>query len=270
MEKKFIDIDTIFKNKNPKAYKWTPKFLVKYLKKIVHQEEVNDFMSRNRQKVGIDFCKQVIDEFNIKIKVKGIENVPAEGGCIFASNHPLGGLDAMAVVTEISKIRTDIHFIVNDILLNLTNLQGLFVGVNKVGKNAMESLRAVDELFASEKAVFIFPAGLVSRKQKGIIKDLEWKKTFITRAKKYKKNIVPVYISGKLSKFFYRLANIRKLLGIKANIEMLYLADELYKQKNTTIEIIFGNPISPDTFDKSKKDEEWAEWMKEQTYKLKS
>ncbi|TAE66470.1 MAG: glycerol acyltransferase [Bacteroidetes bacterium] len=266
---KFIDIDAIFKAKNPKLYKWMPRFVISYLKKIAHQEECNNFMIKNKDKEGIDFCKQVINEFNIKVEVIGLENIPKEGGCIFASNHPLGGMDAMAVVAKISDIRPDIQFIVNDLLLYLTNLKNIFVGVNKVGKNAMESLRVVDELFASEKAVFLFPAGLVSRKQKGVIKDLEWKKTFVTRAKKYKRNVVPVYIDGKLSNFFYNLANFRKKIGMKANIEMMYLADEMFKQKNQTIKIIFGNPIPYTYFDKSKSDAEWAEIIKEQTYKLK-
>lgn len=267
---KFIDIDAIFKNKNPKLYKWMPKFVINYLKKIAHQEDCNDFMIRNADKQGVDFCKQVIHEFNIDVEVRGLENIPKEGGCIFASNHPLGGMDAMAVVAKIGDIRPDIQFIVNDLLLYLTNLKGIFVGVNKVGKSAMESLRMVDELFASEKAVFLFPAGLVSRKQKRVIKDLEWKKTFITRAKKYKRNVVPVYINGKLSNFFYNLANFRKKLGVKANIEMMYLADEMFRQKNQKIEIIFGKPIPYTSFDKSKPDTEWAELIKEQTYKLKS
>ena len=267
-EKKFIDIETLFRNKNPALLKWIPDFLMTYLKKILHQNEVNDFMFRNRDKKGSDFCNQVIKEFNITIDAKGTENIPLEGGFIFASNHPLGGMDAMIIVSIFSKFRKDIKFIVNDLLLNLTNLQGLFVGVNKVGKNANSSLQIVDELFASQEAVFVFPAGLVSRKKNGIIRDLEWKKTFITRAKKHKKNIVPVFMDGELTNFFYRLANFRNAIGIKANIEMLYLADELYRQKNKTVTIIFGQPIPYTLFTKEKTDLEWAAWMKEKSYSL--
>jgi putative hemolysin len=178
-------------------------------------------------------------------------------------------MDALAVVTAITPYRRDIQFIVNDILLNLKNLKGLFVGVNKHGTNSKESLKNVSNLFGSDKLTFVFPAGLVSRKQKGVVKDLEWKKTFITQAKKHNKAIVPVYVEGSLTNFFYNLSNFRTTIGIKANIEMLYLAKETFKQRNETIKIVFGELIQPSTFDKSKHDKKWAEWVKEKVYQLK-
>lgn len=145
----------------------------------------------------------------------------------------------------------------------------MFQGVNKHGKTAKESLQQIGELFASDQAIFIFPAGLVSRKKKGVIEDLEWKKTFVSQAKRNEKPVIPVYVDGKLSNFFYRLSNIRTRLGIKANIEMLYLADEMYRQKDTTISFVFGKKIPSSTFDKSKNDLAWAKWVKEKVYALK-
>lgn len=269
MEEKFIDIERVIKSKNPKLLKWLPKFVIRYLKKIIHQDEINQVLYENKDKYGYEFAKDLVDRFNINVTVKGLENVPKEGGYIFAANHPLGGLDAMALIKVIEPYRKDVKFIVNDILLNLKNLSELFVGVNKHGINSKKSLSMVDELFASDRAVFVFPAGLVSRKKKGEIADLEWKKTFITRAKKHEKSIIPVYVEGNLSNFFYRLSNLRTTFGIKANIEMLYLADESFKQKNKSLAIIFGEPISSSFFDKSKTDKEWAAWMKEKVHQLK-
>ena len=268
--KKFIDIEKVIGDKNPKLLKWLPKFLLNYIKKITHEEDVNDAMYRFRDKKGKDFCTAVVEDFNITVKTVGLENIPKEGGCLFASNHPLGGLDALAIVHAIYDIRPDMKFIVNDVLLNIENLKMMFQGVNKHGKTAKESLKAVMELFASDQAIFIFPAGLVSRKQNGVIKDLEWKKTFISQAKRHKKTVIPVFVEGNLSNFFYRLSNFRTKLGIKANIEMMYLADEMYKKRNSTITVIFGKPIAPEIFDKSKSDLEWANWVKEKAYQLKS
>lgn len=266
--KKFIDLDKLIADKNPGLAKWLPGFIKSYLKRVIHQEDLNIFLTKHEEAKGYDFCKAATDTFEIDLQVHGLENVPTEGGCIFSSNHPLGGMDAMLLVTGLTGFRDDIRFVVNDILLNLTNLDGLFVGVNKHGKNATRSLQKVDELFGSDKAVFLFPAGLVSRKIGGKIEDLEWKKTFITRSKKYNTPVVPVYISGGLSSFFYRLANLRMALGIKANIEMLYLINELFKQHKESIHIVFGPAVSPEHFDKSKTDREWAAWMREQTYQL--
>ena len=265
---KFIDIEKVIKSKNPKLLKWLPNFIVKYLKKIVHQDEINQVLHENKDKYGYDFCKDLIKRFNIKVTVKGLENVPKKGGYIFASNHPLGGMDAMALVTVIEPYREDVKFIVNDILLNLKNLSNLFVGVNKHGVNSKKSLAMVNELFASDQATFVFPAGLVSRKKQGKVTDLEWKKTFITQAKKHQKNVIPVYVEGNLSNFFYRLSNFRTALGIKANIEMLYLADETFKQRNKTLGVTFGKPIPHNSFDKSKNDKEWAQWVKKKVYEM--
>jgi putative hemolysin len=269
LKEKIIDIERIIKSKNPKLLKALPKFVINYLKNTIHQEEINQILYENRNKFGYDFCKDIIGRFNINIEVEGTENIPLNRGCIMAANHPLGGMDAMAIVTAINPYRKDIQFIVNDILLNVKNLKGLFVGVNKHGGNSKDSLKNVGNLFSSEKATFVFPAGLVSRRKNGKIKDLEWKKAFITQAKKHKKDIVPVYVEGRLSNFFYNLSNFRTAIGIKANIEMLYLAKETFKQENKTIKIIFGQPIPFTSFDKSKHDKKWAEWVRNKVYQLK-
>lgn len=268
MAQKFVDVRGIIASKNPKLLKWLPRFIFRYIVRILHQDDVNQFMNDNADKHGKDFCQAVIEYFNFTVNVKGLENIPREGGCIFVANHPLGGMDAMAIVTAIHDIRPDVKFIVNDILLNVKNLKDQFVGVNKVGKNAAASLQLVDELFSSDQAVFIFPAGLVSRRKKGEVMDLDWKKTFVTRARKYNRTIVPVYIEGQLSNFFYRLSNLRTSLGIKANIEMFYLVNEFFKQKDVTMDLIFGEPIESQTFDKSKSDIKWAAFMKDKVYQL--
>ncbi len=268
MVEKVVDLDKIFKAKNPKLYKWLPGFVISYLKGVIEQDFINNTIHRNKDKMNADFCEGIIEQMNITVIAKGLENIPREGGFYFIGNHPLGGMDAMALVHVIKDIRPDIKFIVNDILLGLDNLSGMFYGVNKHGPTAKESLKKVNELFASDEAVYIFPAGLVSRREKGRIIDPEWKKTFITRAKKNNKQIVPVYLEGELSNFFYTLAHIRKKLRIKLNIEMLFLVGEMKKLKDKTINVYFGEPIDSEVFNKSKSDKEWAAYIKEIVYSL--
>ena len=255
-------------SKNPKLLKRLPGFIIRYLKRILHQREVNQIIHENKDLVGVDFCHQLINRFQLDVVLKRIENAPKEGGVIFVCNHPLGGMDAIALVHRFHEYRPDMKFIVNDLLLNLKNLKGLFVGVNKHGATALRSLQNVDKLFNSDKAVFVFPAGLVSRKIDGKIQDVDWKKTFITRAKKYNQPIIPVYIEGRLSNFFYGFARFRERLGIKVNIEMLYLVNELFKQKKRRIEIRFGEAISPAELDKSKNDRQWAAEIRQRCYNL--
>lgn len=267
--RKLIDVKKVISDKNPKLLKRIPGFFVRYLQRILHEKECNQFIEDHKNDSPIDFCLSVMRFFKISVKVHGLDNIPEQEGAILAINHPLGGMDAMALVTVLHEKRPDIKFIVNDVLMHLENLRPIFVGVNKYGGNAAASLKKVDETFAGNELICIFPAGLVSRKEKGHVKDLKWQKTFISRAKKYDKTIVPVYIDGKLSRFFYNLYKFRKFIGIKANIEMLYLVNELYKQHHKHIDIYIGKPIFAQELDDSKSHDAWAQHIKENVYQLK-
>ncbi len=159
-------------------------------------------------------------------------------------------------------------FPVNDILMSVENMSNTFIPMNKHGRTASNVFKEFDDAFASDKAVLYFPAGFCSRKTKGEICDIDWKKTIITKAKQHKRDIIPTYIEAKNSKFFYRLAALRKFFRIKTNIEMFFLVHELYKQKGKSINVHFGDPIPYSLFDKKKKDNEWAEYVKNIVYEI--
>lgn len=243
-----------------------PRFLLRYVKRILHEDEVNAFMEKHGTLRDHDFVNEVISYFRLKIEVKGLENLPENGGFILASNHPLGGLDGIALMYAVGKKRKDIQFLVNDILLSLGTMGGLFVPVNKHGSQHGKKL--IESAYSSDHAVLIFPAGLVSRKNKGIITDLEWKKSFIVKAQQHKKSIVPCFIGGKNSNRFYNLSLWRRRLGIKANLEMFYLADEMFRQRDHTITIIFDKPVPSAHFTASNKPQQWAAKMKEHVYAI--
>jgi len=266
---KFIDIDKVIGNKNPRLLKILPGFILNYLKRILHEDEINDFIARNGHLYDLEFTARIVAEFSKQVNVFGIENIPKDKRILISSNHPLGGLDGVALMDAAGKVRPDILFPVNDILMNITNIKNLFIPINKHGSNS-QNVRIINDTFASDVAILYFPAGLVSRKQKhGIIKDLEWKKTFISYSRKYQRDIIPTFIDGQNSNFFYNFARFRKNMGIKQNLEMLYLVNELYKFKDKTIDIIFGKPIPFTTFDKRFTDQQWALKIKEYVYRLK-
>lgn len=265
---KFIDVEKIISEKNPKLLKWMPGFILRYLKRILHEKDINEFLAESKDIKNIEFCHEVVRYLNINVEVENIERIPKEGRICLVMNHPLGGMDAMILVAALDGNRNDLKFIVNDILMNLENLSDIFVGVDKKSKVRGEAHAKVTGLFKSDSTVCIFPAGLVSRKIKGEVQDLEWKKAFVTNSKNSDRTIVPIYIEGKLSKFFYRLSNIRKFFGIKANIEMLYLVNELYKQKNATIKFIVGEPIEHELVHGTKKDRTTTEKIRARVYAL--
>ena len=265
-----IDLDKIIKGKNPRLFKLLPGFVLKYIKRIIHQEELNAFLRRTKDVYAHDFVSAVLKNFKIKVVSNGVENIPEDGGCIVVCNHPLGGIDGIAVMDEVGKRRHDIKALVNDLLMNLENLSSLLVPINKHAKNVAETVRGIDQTFASDECVIVFTAGLVSRRQKGEIKDLEWKKSFIAKAIQYKHNVIPLYIEACNSNFFYNLSRLRKILGIKTNVEMFYLVDEVYKQKGKTIRLTFGSPIPYTTFTKKFSIQHWAEKVKEHVYALRT
>ncbi|HLT88400.1 MAG TPA: 1-acyl-sn-glycerol-3-phosphate acyltransferase [Sphingobacterium sp.] len=265
---KFIQIREVIRKKSPKLAKWIPSPLIGYLERVIHEDEINDIMTRFRDLYGLDFVDALIKDLGVKVVLEGAENIPVDDSVIFASNHPLGGLDGIAIMQAIGRHRRDVKFLVNDILMNVRNLEPLFVPVNKVGGQAKSGIIAIDQAYASDNALLVFPAGLVSRKIGGKIADLEWKKSFISKAKKYKRDIVPVYIDGKNSNFFYNLARLRQKLRLKVNIEMLYLPDEMFSQRNHTVTIRVGERIPYQEFDRSKSEREWAHHVREIVYSM--
>jgi putative hemolysin len=264
---KFIDLNKIIKDKSPGFYKWVPKFILNWLRRIIHEDDINRGLHEAGDKKDIVFADYTIHDFlGAKTEGLGHENIPKNGGFVLFSNHPLGGMDGMALLIEVGKVRQDIQFLVNDLLLRLGRFDGVFVPINKHGVNAKAQLEKIDQIYGSDCATLVFPAGLCSRLQDGEIKDLEWTKSFITKAIKYDKIMVPCYVEARNSNWFYKLAFWRKKLGVQANIEMLYLADEMFKQRGKTTKIYFGKPFSASLLNKNKSHHEWAQILKTYVY----
>ncbi|HBG70878.1 MAG TPA: glycerol acyltransferase [Bacteroidales bacterium] len=263
-----IDVRQLVRDKNPRLERLLPGCIIRYLRKILHEKEINETLFLNREKKGIELVNAVLKDFGVSININGIENLNSQQRFLLVANHPLGGLDGLALIETVGRVKPPIRFPVNDFLLYLPNMRELFIPINKVGGQSSSGVRALEEAFASNDNILYFPAGLASRKIKGKIVDLEWKKTFVQKARQHQRAVIPVHVSGQNSKRFYRIANWRKRLGIKLNIEMMFLSDEMYRQKGQTITITFGNPIPYTFFDKSKKDIEWADFVKQIVYSL--
>jgi putative hemolysin len=265
-----IDVEKVLYSKNPGLRRVVPGFIVRYLKRIVHQDDLNYFLENQGHLRDAELIGAMLNYLGIKVQVFGTQNIPLSGRYIFVSNHPLGGLDGLVFIYELSKIYPDLKFPVNDILTSIENLSGIFLPVNKHGPQGRDAARSIEEAYASGSQILYFPAGLCSRKRRGIIKDLEWHKSFIAKSIQHKRDVIPAYFSGRNSDFFYNLSNVRKFIGLKANIEMLYLADEMFRQKGRDIRLVFGEKISWQTFDRSRSATEWAEWVKSKSYELES
>lgn len=253
---KVIDIDKILHDKMGDKAKMVPKFVVKYLKHIIHQNQVNEFLNNSKDKFATDWLKACVEYLDIKLDVQGLENLPPKDNgklYTFVSNHPLGGIDGVALGSVIGQhYDNKFRYLVNDLLMNLPGLAPLCIGINKTGRKGRDFPAMVEAGFHSNNHIMMFPAGLCSRKINGRIQDIEWKKTFISKSVETHRDIIPIYFGGANSAFFYNLARMCKFLHIKFNIAMLYLVDEMYKNTHKTFKIIIGKPISWQTFDKTK------------------
>ncbi len=266
-----IDIQQVLRQKAPSAARKIPQFVINYLTRTIHQDELNDILRRYHDKNGVAFMQELIGYFDLHLVLENESNLPTEGRYIFASNHPLGGLDGICLSAIIGKRFNDnIRYLVNDLLLYLTNLRSIFVPINKHGAQGKHNARLIEEAYASDNQIITFPAGLCSRKQHGKVEDIEWKKSFIQKAVEYQRDVVPVFFDGKNSNFFYRIARLRKALGIRMNYEMIYLPDEMFKSKHKTFHIYFGRPIPWQTFTDGRKPVEWAQEVKELVYNLRN
>ena len=265
---KYIDLEAILKEKRVRV----PRWVVRWMERILHIGEINRGISLNRELFGLDFVRAFIEgkeeqNLGIDLQTCGLEHIPTEGYPMVVGNHPLGGPDGLALMDAVGRVREDIRFPVNDFLLYLPGLRDLFYPIDKV--NRSKALASLEEAFAGQHMLLYYPAGLCSRLQEGEIKDLEWKATFIKKAVRYQRDIVPAFTDARNRMRFYRLANLRKALGIKFNFEMALLPAEMYAHRGKRIAITFGRPIPWQTFDNRHTPAEWAALIKEHTYRLK-
>lgn len=262
-----IDVEKVISAKSPSLAKRIPKFIIRYLKKIIHQDEINDMLSKFGDTTGVEFAENVVRYLNVTYIPHNLDRLDPHARYMFASNHPLGGFDGMILASIIGQqYNNDVRVVVNDLLMHLKPLEPIFVPVNKFGKMSRDYADKINSTYSSNSQILNFPAGLCSRLIKGKVADLQWKPNFLKKAIEYQRDIVPIYFAGRNSMAFYRLAKIRKLLKIKFNIEMLYLPNELFKQKNRTFDVYFGNPIPIETFTKEKTLVQWTDYIRTKVY----
>ena len=271
ISEKTIDIEKILKDKMGAKAKFVPGLLVKWLKRIAHQDEVNAFLWESRDKVGVDWLEECVKYLDMTLDIQGKENLPDPNDgrlYTFVSNHPLGGEDGVALGAIIGR-HYDGHFryLVNDLLMNLPGLAPVCIPINKTGSQSRNFPAMVEAGFKSDNHMLMFPAGLCSRKKKGVISDIPWTKTFVSKSVEYKRDVVPIHFSGQNSNFFYRLANFSDRC-LPFNLAMLFLVDEMYKNVHKTFRIAIGKPIPWQTFDKSQSPKEWAQYVRQQVYQL--
>lgn len=272
-EHKTIDIDNILQSKMGGKARFVPRFVVNWLRRMVHEDQVNDFLWKHRDIEGVPWLDECVKYLKMHITIEGQENFPDKNDgklYTFVSNHPLGGEDGVALGSIIGhQYDGRFRYLVNDLLLFLPGLRPVCIGINKTGKQSRDFPRMVESGFQSDNHMLMFPAGLNSRKRAdGTIHDIPWTKTFITKSVEYHRDVVPIYFSGRNSERFYRIAKWQEKLGLKINIAMLTLVDEMYRNIDKPYTVKIGKPIPWQTFDKSRTPRQWAQYVEDIVYSL--
>ena len=238
-----IDIGAVLRQKAPRLARWIPRPVVNWLRRTIHESEINHILEHYWSLPPQEFIRACFREWQVTYSIEGLDKLAPGGRYLFASNHPFGGMDGMMLADKLIDRFGDARVVVNDLLMYLEPLRPLWIPVNKHGAQSASYARKFDEEFFGDLPVLTFPAGLCSRPNGGEVTDPEWKISFLKKAYASQRQIVPVFVEGRLSKFFYRVYRIRKALGVKFNIEMLWLPDEMFSQKCRHFRIVVGDPI---------------------------
>lgn len=267
-----VNIEEALKTFQPRLYTKIPRFIIQLLKKLAHEEEINRGIAERESQNAVEFSQSVLNYFNIHLELRGIENLPSDSRpLIFISNHPTGTLDGPVLILLLSKYTQSFSILANAVLKKIIPLANKLIPIPVWGKMDKTVANTIKSILNSKQSIGIFPAGVVSRKSQGQIRDLEWKKFFLTQSIQHKRDVIPVHIDSKLSPLFYRLAYWRKKINIKANLEMFLLIDEMFKQKNRTITATLGEPLSHLKLSKMQREMGTANtinWVREQLYTL--
>ena len=263
-----VDIEKVMRGKSERLAERLPRCVIEYIKRTIHQDEINRLLYKNREYTGVDFATHILQDLDVTYNVHFTGSTrPSPGGrYIFVSNHPLGGLDGMILISYIGNSMGDVRFIVNDLLMYIKPLAPVFVPVNKYGRMKHDNTRLFQDTFDSDAQVLYFPAGLCSRLIDGEITDPDWKKTFVTKAIESRRDIVPMFFSGENSRRFYRLANLRKRLGVKFNIETFLLPDEMFRKKGTSFDLYIGEPVPYTSLTGEHSHKEWCDIIRKYSY----
>lgn len=264
-----IDVDSVLRERVPRLRRYLPDAAVRWLERVICQQRMNEILERTAGLKGVDFARGVLRELNVSYDVKG--RWPVDSRVIFVSNHPLGGLDGLVLASAVSEAFGDagVRFVVNDLLKAVKPLDDIFLAVNKHGKQSRQAVKLLDEAMLTALPVVMFPAGLVSRRNSaGEIRDLQWQKMVVNKAKEYGRPIIPVHFSGENSSFFYKFARIRAMTGLKFNIEMILLPGEIFRSEGRNFTVTVGEPVNPDSLRGGKYAAEEAQMLCSRVYGL--
>lgn len=236
------------------------------LQYLLHEKEFQEFADKYPHLQGIEFTEQVLEYMDFSFSVRDNEKVriPAEGPVVIIANHPIGSLDALALIKLISEVRSDIKVVANELLMAIKPLHCMLLPVNNMkGGTPKDNLRRINEHLENEGAIIIFPAGEVSRVRPNGIRDTRWHTGFLRMAMAAQAPILPVFLDAKNSPVFYGVSMLYKPLAT------FLLVKELFNKRNKHLPARIGELIPYSSYsDLQLERKQLARLFKRHIYKL--
>lgn len=89
-----VDVEKILADKNPKIHRILPGFVIRYLKRIAHQDSINEILRKFAHLRGAAFNDAALEYMGITYRAHGVENLPREAGTFSFQTTPLAALTA--------------------------------------------------------------------------------------------------------------------------------------------------------------------------------
>lgn len=263
-----IDIGAVLADKAPRLARWMPRPMVDWLRRTVREREINHILAEYWTLPPQEFIRACFHDWDVSYSIQGLDRLDPKGRYLFVANHPFGGMDGMMLADKLIDRFGDVRVVVNDLLMHVEPLRPLWLPVNKHGSQNADYARRMEEAFFGDVPILTFPAGLCSRRIDGRVADTQWKTNFLKKVYASQRQVVPLFVEGRLSNFFYRLDRCRKALGVKFNIEMLWLPDEMFSQAGKHFRMVAGEPIAVSELQSLGSLREQTEYIRKKTYFL--
>lgn len=223
----------------------TARTLSRFLGFLFYESRFQQFGRTYPHLRGFDFVDATLRYFDFTLKLRDSERarIPASGRVVIAANHPIGSLDGLALLNLVRQVRPDVKVVANELLTAIEALHPVLLPVNNMGGNtARQNLRNIRAHLEADGALIIFPAGEVSRFGPRGVKDGEWQTGFVKIARATRSPVLPIFVAGRNSLFFYSLSFLARPLST------LWLVREMFKQSHNAVDARVGNPIPFDTY----------------------
>lgn len=192
------------------------------------------------------FCPKALEILDTALDVRDedLACIPPRGPLVVVANHPFGGLDGVALMALLRRIRPDVKVFANYLLHCIPELRESFFFVNPFGSTAptardIGALRNAIEWVHGGGVLGVFPAGEVAHRtwRTRCITDPPWNPAAARIIQRTGATVLPVFFFGSNSMLF-QWAGL-----LHPRLRTALLPRELLKRRHAPLRVRVGTSI---------------------------